>query len=47
MTLKLCQGPKCHKYTTKDRIKGMKNKNVSREDKILARRQYERQQAIN
>ena len=22
MTLKLCQGPKCHKYTTKDRLKG-------------------------
>ena len=22
--LKLCQGPSCHQYTTKDRIKGMK-----------------------
>ena len=22
MTLKLCQGPKCHQYTTKDRLKG-------------------------
>jgi hypothetical protein len=30
-----------------ERIKGMKNKNVSREDKILARREYERKQAIN
>jgi len=30
-----------------DRIKGMKNKNVSREDKILARREYEKQQEIN
>ena len=28
-----------------ERIKGMKNKNVSREDKILARLEYERQQA--
>ena len=28
-------------------IKGMKNKNVSREDKIKARIQYEKQQAIN
>ena len=28
-------------------IKGMKNKNVSREDKIKARLQYEKQQAIN
>ena len=26
-----------------DRIKGMKNKNVSRKDKILARIQYEKQ----
>ena len=24
MTLKLCQGPDCHTYTTKDRLKGMK-----------------------
>jgi len=23
--LKLCQGPKCHTYTTKDRLKGMKD----------------------
>ena len=30
-----------------ERIKGMKNKNVSREDKILARQEYERKQAIN
>jgi len=30
-----------------ERIKGMKNKNVSREDKILARREYDKQQAIN
>ena len=30
-----------------ERIKGMKNKNFSREDKILARREYEKQQAIN
>ena len=30
-----------------DRIKGMKNKNVSRDQKILARREYEKQQAIN
>jgi len=28
-------------------LKAMKNKNVSREDKILARREYERKQAIN
>jgi len=28
-------------------LKSMKNKNVSREDKILARREYERKQAIN
>jgi hypothetical protein len=24
MTLKFCQGPKCHQYKTKDRIKGTK-----------------------
>jgi len=30
-----------------DRIKGMKNKNVSREDKIKARMIYEQNQAIN
>jgi len=30
-----------------ERIKGMKNKEVSREDKILARREYEKQQAVN
>ena len=24
MTLKLCQGPDCHKYTTQDRLKGTK-----------------------
>ena len=30
-----------------DRIKGMKNKNVSREQKILARREYEQNQSIN
>ena len=30
-----------------ERIKGMKNKNVSREDKILARREYEKKQAMN
>jgi len=24
MSLKYCQGPKCHTYTTKDRLKGMK-----------------------
>ena len=30
-----------------ERIKGMKNKNVSREAKILARQEYERKQAIN
>ena len=24
MTLKLCQGPECHQYTTKDRLKGPK-----------------------
>ena len=24
MTLKLCQGPECHTYTTQDRLKGMK-----------------------
>ena len=24
MTLKYCQGPKCHTYTTQDRLKGMK-----------------------
>ena len=29
------------------RIKGMKNKNVSREDKILARVEYEKQQSMN
>jgi len=28
-------------------LKSMKNKNVSREDKILARREYDKQQAIN
>jgi len=28
-------------------LKSMKNKNVSREDKILARREYERKQSIN
>ena len=30
-----------------ERIKGMKNKNVSREAKILARQEYERKQSIN
>ena len=30
-----------------ERIKGMKNKNVSRDQKILAREEYERQQALN
>ena len=30
-----------------DRIKTMKNKNISREDKILARREYEQKQAMN
>ncbi len=30
-----------------DRIKGMKNKNVSRKQKILARREYEQNQSIN
>ena len=30
-----------------ERIKGMKNKNVSREQKILARQEYERKQSIN
>jgi len=30
-----------------DRIKGMKNKNISREDKILARVEYEKQQSMN
>ncbi len=30
-----------------DRIKGMKNKNVSRTQKILARREYEQNQSIN
>jgi len=30
-----------------ERIKGMKNKNVSREDKIRARLLYEKQQAEN
>ena len=30
-----------------ERIKGMKNKNVSREAKILARREYERKQDMN
>jgi len=24
MTLKICQGPDCHTYTTQDRLKGMK-----------------------
>ena len=24
MTLKLCQGPRCHQYQTKDRLKGPK-----------------------
>ena len=28
-------------------LKSMKNKAVSREDKILARREYERKQSIN
>jgi len=28
-------------------LKAMKNKNVSREEKILARREYDRQQDIN
>ena len=28
-------------------LKSMKNKSVSREDKILARREYERKQSIN
>ena len=47
MSLKYCQGPVCHTYHTKDRlkgIKGMKNKNVSREDKIKERLLYEKQQ---
>ncbi len=30
-----------------ENLKAMKNKNVSREAKILARREYEKQQAIN
>jgi len=30
-----------------EHLKSMKNKNVSREDKILARREYEQNQAIN
>ena len=30
-----------------DRIKGMKNKNTSREDKIKARLLYEKNQAVN
>jgi len=30
-----------------ERIKGMKNKNVSRDQKILARQEYERTQAVN
>ena len=30
-----------------ERIKGMKNKNVSRDQKILAREEYERQQSLN
>ena len=30
-----------------ERIKGMKNKNHSREDKIKARLLYERQQSVN
>jgi len=30
-----------------ERIKGMKNKNVSRDQKILAREEYEKQQALN
>ena len=30
-----------------ERIKRIKNKNVSREQKILARQEYERKQAIN
>ena len=48
--MKLCQGPKCHTYDTKDRLrgpKGMKNKNTSREDKIKARILYEQNKAIN
>jgi len=30
-----------------EHLKSMKNKNVSREDKILARQEYDKQQAIN
>ena len=30
-----------------ERIKGMKNKNGSREEKILARQEYEKKQAMN
>ena len=30
-----------------EHLKAMKNKNVSRDQKILARREYEKQQAIN
>ena len=30
-----------------EHLKSMKNKSVSREDKILARQEYERKQAIN
>jgi hypothetical protein len=30
-----------------DRIKGMKNKSVSRKDKILARMEYEKQNSLN
>jgi len=30
-----------------ERIKGMKNKNVSRDQKILAREEYEKQQSLN
>ena len=41
--MKYCQGTMCHEYKTKDRIKSMKNKNVSRKDKILARLKYEEQ----
>jgi hypothetical protein len=30
-----------------EHLKSMKNKNVSREDKILARREYEKKQSMN
>ena len=45
MSLKLCQGTRCHTYSTQDRIKGMKNKNVTREDKIKETLMYENAQA--